>query len=426
MQVKPPRQTGGPNGVSASRPFDRWFRYPAGFAPTTLDLCLNALGPDASVIVDPFAGVGTAGTAAVDRGYSFRGIETHPLIAEIAALKFTRLSRERAQQLASVASDIAARADAVIASKKASQLAKESPLVLRCFDGNTLCKLVSLRAGIATAPENLRRYLRIALVGVLREVACVKVGWPHQRPALQRTPRFSSPTDRFLKRVGWLIDDLVEADGPRRGRVILGDSRSRHAWKQLLGGRLATACLSSPPYLNNFDYADATRLELYFFGMARTWAEMCRNVRDGMVIASTQQTSQIRTEAAWERLRLFRRTRKAAEKLAAELSTERRARQNGKEYDRLLPSYLADLSEVLELVSANLDEAGQVLWVIGDSAPYGVYIDTPKLIGILGVEIGLSHRSDRTLRPRGTRWASNGTRHQVGLSERLITLRKSP
>ena len=51
-----------------------------------------------------------------------------------------------------------------------------------------------------------------------------------------------------------------------------GDSRVPEAWESIAPGT-AKGCVSSPPYLNNFDYADATRLELYF------WARYARGLR---------------------------------------------------------------------------------------------------------------------------------------------------
>src|SRR5688572_26794222 len=80
---------GAPNGVSARRPFDRWFRYPAGFSPSTLSTALDAVGlADGDVLVDPFAGSASAGSQVIARGATFLGIEAHPLIAELAQLKF--------------------------------------------------------------------------------------------------------------------------------------------------------------------------------------------------------------------------------------------------------------------------------------------------------------------------------------------------
>src|SRR5260370_30282808 len=79
------------NGTSRIRAFDRWFRYPAGFAPETLERCFEvARVGRGDLVVDPFAGVATCATFAMAQGLRFRGIEVHPLIAEVGTLKLTR------------------------------------------------------------------------------------------------------------------------------------------------------------------------------------------------------------------------------------------------------------------------------------------------------------------------------------------------
>jgi hypothetical protein len=66
----------------------------------------------------------------------------------------------------------------------------------------------------------------------------------------------------------------------------------------------------------------------------------------------------------------------------------------------------------------------RLAWVVGDSAPYGVYIDTPALIAKLAAELGFKRGEDITVRSRGLRWRQNGSRHQVPLTERLITFKR--
>ena len=47
--------------------------------------------------------------------------------------------------------------------------------------------------------------------------------------------------------------------------------------------------VTSPPYLNNYDYADRTRLETYFWGIYESWADITREVRDNLIMAATTQ-----------------------------------------------------------------------------------------------------------------------------------------
>lgn len=408
---------GAPNGVSRRTAFDRWLRYPAGFSPATLTRCFSLLPQEESLIIDPFAGVATTGTRAIVEGHKFRGIEAHPVIAGMAGLKFTPLSMHTASELERVAKEMVLSLNVAGVRTDA-----ETSLVSRSFEIETLRELVALRESVNGAESRLLPYLRCALIGCLRDVASVKVGWPYQQPGVKRKPLHRSVTRRFVARVKWLIEDLALLPEGADASIIAGDARNPGPWHHALQKSKATACVSSPPYLNNFDYADATRLELYFMGAVHTWAELCKEVRSGMVAATTQQSTRGRAEAGWAVLRAIPKTERVARTLERKLNLQRRMRPRGKEYDQMLPAYLGDIFKVLRLLYQNIERGGVVAWVIGDSAPYGVYIDTPRLISGMAAEIGFTAVKDINLRARGKRWANNGTRHQVKLSERLLVL----
>jgi len=412
---------GAPNGASRTQPFDRWFRYPAGFSPAALKAAFDAVGLErGQLLVDPFAGVATAGTTARARELRFRGIEAHPLIAELANLK---LKRPHAlgdlEQLVDEAEELTGEVTRYL-------IKHEHELVRRCFDPDTLSELVSLRELITESDSPFRSHLKWALLGTLREAATVKVGWPHQRPNRPRVRRLvTDPLQRFVDRAAWITDDLALAPTGIDNRVVVGDSRLRDAWRRALGEEHPSGCVSSPPYLNNFDYADATRLELFFWGEISSWAEMCSEVRDDMLVATTQQSSRHAAEAAWHQLDQYE-IKPSLENLAASLTALRleRVGRRGKEYDRVLPDYFAGVAKVLKQLHHHLASDATVAWVVGDSAPYGIYIDTPTLLADLAEEIGFRFVNDVTIRSRGERWRTNGTRHQVPLTERLLVLRR--
>jgi hypothetical protein len=124
-------------------------------------------------------------------------------------------------------------------------------------------------------------------------------------------------------------------------------------------------------------------------------------------------------------LRSYGDVAKAIEDIVEKLTTERTVRRRGKEYDRVVPDYFLAIAQVLEQLATAMQPGASAIWLVGDSAPYGVYIDTPRLISELAQELGFSSEKDVVLRRRGQRWASNTTRHDVELSERMIVLRRT-
>lgn len=369
------------------------------------------------VTVDPFAGAGSVGTATIARGGTFIGMEAHPEIAELAALKFQRNGPPAA--LLEAAEDVAAESEALPTDG-------EHDLVQRCFAPDVLSDLVGLREAIIARKRSVWfGYLKWALLGTLRDVASVKVGWPYQRPAVERSAPYSDATKRFVQRVEWMVQDLLGAPAPLGSTVLAGDSRESTPWSAAFGGRAADACVASPPYLNNFDYADATRLELYFWGEVASWKEMCAVVRSGMLIATTQQTRKGIALAAADQLERYPMLCRDLEPLISRLVVERERRGRGKEYDRVIGPYFLGLAGVLSNLFEALKPGARCAWLIGDSAPYGIYVDTPALVATLAADLGFESLADTPVRTRGNRWRTNGVRHQVELSERLITFARA-
>jgi hypothetical protein len=429
---------GRSHGTSSREPFDRWFRYPAGFASDYAELLLDRLELTEGMVIDCFAGSGVTGTAARARGLGFFGIEAHPFVAELARLKLSPTAT--ADQVRALACEVATLARRP-GSSVSEPIDSEPDLVRRSFADDTLKALLVLKRLIRERlqdPAGL--YLKWALLATLRDVADVKVGWPYQRPGIARKPRHSDPITRFETRIRVMADDiesLAESKASlQRGswgsshavsQVIVGDSRDPNIWTQL--ATPAAACIASPPYLNNFDYADATRLELYFWGEVSTWKDMCREVRGDMLTATTQQSSVREMAAAIEDLR--GRTSEPSgpveeilELVESITEAKRQRMRRSKEYDQVVPAYFLAMWDILQNLNDHLAPGGTALWLVGDSAPYGVYVDTPRLIGGLAAQIGLDFAEDVSLRIRGNRWGQNADRHNVPLAERLIVFQK--
>jgi hypothetical protein len=402
-------------GTSRTRPFDRWFRYPAGFSPDALAAAVAAIGTTATHVAEPFCGAATA-AGALGPGRRMAGIEAHPLIAELGSLKL-RPARTDAASLRRGAEQSVKQAQEA----GAADLDGEHSLVRRCFTELVLGELVALRAVLDSKPRSpCRTHLKWALLATLRDVASVKVGWPYQRPSVSRAAPYRDAHARFLARAEMMAADLEAGSSLSGGAVTRGDARLASSWRRAAGGRYFDGCVTSPPYLNNFDYADATRLELYFLESGCSWAEMCRRVRAGMLVATTQQSSRGRSARALAEMRRHPGVAAKVQDLHTRLVSERARRARGKEYDQVLPTYFADMAKVITHLRDHSAPGARCAWVIGDSAPYGIYVDTPALIGALAEDLGFNVLEDTKVRSRGARWRTNGTRHQVALSERLV------
>lgn len=421
LDIQLPAKTGRKHGTSTRHPFDRWFRYPAGFASDHVEYLLELLGVAEGTVIDCFAGSGVTGTASRSVGLGFYGIEAHPMIAELASIKLQVDVDPAAlrEVTAAIVSRSTTEREAI-----AEVITDETDLVTRSFDPDTLAQLVRLRRLIQERePDELSIYMKWALLGTLRDVATVKVGWPYQLPGKPRQARFADVGKRFQERITWMVEDLQTLDADRPSAVVrLGDSRQSDVWPE---PGSAQASIASPPYLNNFDYADATRLEAYFWGEVRSWKELTTTIRGDMLTASTQQSSVIEKEHALTKLAPMSDVAQTVSTLTAALKNERQQRKAGaKAYDQVLPAYFLAMSQILENLHRSLAAGAMAVWQIGDSAPYGVYVDTPGIIGEIAGVHGFRMVSDTVIRERGQRWRRANSPVGVTLAERVICFQK--
>ena len=197
----------------------------------------------------------------------------------------------------------------------------------------------------------------------------------------------------------------------------LGDSRST-----TFDTASAKFLFTSPPYLNNFDYSDRTRLEMYFMGDALTWGDISEQVRTKLMTSATTQISRDNP-----RYVLKSEIENTAPKVFDFLSTSieslgklRLVKGGKKSYDLMVGGYFNDIFDILRDNRRILKPGGRASYILGDSAPYGVHIPTDELIGKLGLAVGFSEYKIEILRERGGKWAANPQRHSVPLRESIV------
>ena len=413
-------------------PVHRWFQYPAGYSYRLVESKIREYGLDeCHWIADPFLGTGTTSLSAKVAGVNSVGIEAHPFVYWVSWSKVNfehdieKLARkaEAVQDSAREFYDGGVQCDGIW-----------PELVYKCFDEENLYRLYALRAAILSAvvvdltPEE-RDFLKIALTATLRDVTSAGAGWPYIAPSkfAERTTQRDAFVE-FGRRCSMMVGDVVTMMAWSRPntehRLINGDARSLTEYAEESSIDLI---LTSPPYLNNYDYADRTRLETYFWGLYESWGDITREVRDHLIIAATTQIR--RTEM--QHTRWCPGIREACPAIHAELleiieqlAALRLVKGGKKAYDLLVAGYFEDMLKVIRGAYAVLKSGQPFILVLGDSAPYGVHVRTDEIIGELAVAAGFSKYDVEIIRTRGNKWATNSQRHKVPLRESIVTITK--
>ena len=180
----------------------------------------------------------------------------------------------------------------------------------------------------------------------------------------------------FQKRIGEMMVDLVLCPMRNSGaRIFEGDSRKLKA-AELNGGKFRL-CVTSPPYLNSFDYTDIYRPEL-FLGKFVSSNEGLKELR--------LRTLRSHVQVGWEEPKdedlgqLLSNSVADVKKHADDLWNER------------IPSMIQAYFEDIKVVLSNLRELAQEhssVWIVVSTSAYaGVEIPVDLIIADIGVQVG--------------------------------------
>ena len=413
---------------SLRAPIHRWFTYPAGYSHKFVEAKINEYGlTGGSTVVDPFLGTGTTSVAAKMMGVNSVGIEAHSFVHWVAKTKM--FFYHDLDELSRSVNEVTQQAQALVGETDWSDI--WPPLVYKCFTDANLGELDALRSAIleCEGKQHIRDFLRLALTSTLRIVTTAGAGWPYISPSKYHSRKTDkSAIAEFRARCHLMMADIQQTQTleiPYSSHdVLLGDARKLASY---VDEETIDLIVTSPPYLNNYDYADRTRLETYFWGIHESWADITREVRDHLIVAATTQVRM----SAMNEIRECPQIRQLDSGIHSELSDiigrlgDMRAVKSGKKtYDYVVAGYFEDMLQVLVGGLAVLKPGGHFALVLGDSAPYGVHVPTEQIVGKLAVAIGFSTYEIEQIRTRGGKWGHNTQRHKVPLKESILTIAK--
>jgi len=416
---------------SLRAPIHRWFRYPAGYSYKFVEAVFDTFEiKPGDWAYDPFSGSGTTLITAKQRGINAYGVEAHEFVHWVASVKLywnydLKALSERVENLLRLARSY------VFGQESLVNLDGVFPdLIYRCYHSQDLRELYLLREFSTQKVEiEIRDLFKLALTNALRGSAAAGTGWPYIAPNKNtgdKPPKKAYSVFEDILRQ--MISDLwIVAKDIKKCEIlnVLSDSRER----QNLENNQISVALTSPPYLNNYDYADRTRLETYFWGITTSWGEITEKFRNKLITAATTQVNRsvfpdLKTVLSWEIKYAHPKIYSELQTAISKLADLRLTKGGKKDYDLMVALYFNDVFKVLAETYRVLKPGSHFCLVLGDSAPYGVHIQTDRIIGELGIGIGFKNYTLHELRTRGDKWKENPQRHKVGLRETVVVLKK--
>jgi DNA modification methylase len=398
-------------------PIHDWYRFTAGFSYKLVDkIILEEKLNSKSVIFESFAGCGTTLVSAQKHSIPAVGNEGQELLIDIINAKLNwNVSLDNIdyhfRELFKLTNDF-------------SKSYTYHKLLESLYTKENLFQLYAIKDYINSIDSDVRIFLKLALTQTLHKVSIHPIAIPY----ISRSKYLKSELnayETFCITAQKMIIDLEKFRGIERSSSVY------HHDSRLLNPSIpdnhCSICITSPPYLNNLDYGEVSKVCSHFYGITDTWNDITENVRKNLVTGATTHYKDDDFEfSKWIEQDFYVQNKHIVDRLLPDIQRIKDisyTKKGKKSFDLLALYYFEDMYRVLMEMRRVLKPHSKAFLVLGDSAPYGVYIDTTKILGEIALNIGFENYEIVKIRERGTKWTSLKHRHSLTLSENILILR---
>lgn len=270
------------NNQGVSNAFDtinmarhRWYYYKEGYSPLLVEKAIeySKISKD-DIVLDPFNGSGTTTLTAATNGYYSIGIEVNPFTAFLSAVKnhntsidnISNITIEIKENIKSGNTSPLKGFSTFSKSEKNSSKWLFNDSVLDSFEGGW--------SYTESLPSEIKDIFKLALItaamkncNAKRDGKCLR----YRSSWLDNIYDDNSFLTTFEDNLQIIIEDISLSNISTIPTIINGDAR------EVLRNSVTEKfklCITSPPYLNTFDYTDIYRPELFLGKFVKTQQEL--------------------------------------------------------------------------------------------------------------------------------------------------------
>lgn len=398
-----------------------WYKFTAGFSYKFIDLVVDDMEKKPECIYEPFAGCGTTLVAAQKKRIHSKGNESQQLMCDIinAKLNWDIDGDICRNYIDTVLGEVQSRSNMDISDEY-------NELLCTLYDGITLKNLYLLRDSIRLLDnKKYELFLNLALCQTLHKAALHPIAVPY----ISRSKTLVNSGDALGKFKSISTQMLADLETmPHRVRmadVFKADSRFRNSD---IEDKSCDLCITSPPYLNNLDYGEVSKVHTHFFGLTNNWHDITEKVRHQLVTGATTHYRDADFKLdEFVKMDFALSNKGIIEDLVTKfygIKNNAKARKGKKSFHILMMHYFEDMYRVLIETYRILREGSKAYLILGDSAPYGIYIPTTQYLGEIAQSVGFGDYQIIKIRERGNKWKSLSRRHNIDLSENILVLNR--
>jgi DNA modification methylase len=360
-------------------PRHRWYYYKEGYSPNFVEKAIEYAGISKDdLIIDPFNGSGTTTLSSSLLGYNSIGIEVNPFTSFLSDAKAKNVE---VSQLNNIENKLlkAVEKGANSPLLEFSTFSKRDNLdkwlfndsILKSFEGGW-------QLSNSVSGYNLRKIIRLALISsamqngnAKRDGKCLRYRNNWDKNSFNK----DSFIESLLLNLSIIKTDLQIAQIRVKSKILKGDCRSILKTSNEING--FKLCVTSPPYLNTFDYTDIYRPEL-FLGKFITGSQKLYDLRLETIRSHVQAKWQVPTQNDFGFL--FQQTMKHI--------NDNKENLMHKNIPMMIQAYFEDMLNILQLLKAKAAKEAQVWFVVSNSAYAGLEVPVDLIIGDIATKAG--------------------------------------
>jgi len=385
-------------------PVYNWFKYKEGFSRQLVYNLLKELKIERKDIVfDPFAGCGTTLLACKEFGYKAVGLDALPLAVFVARVKLQDWS------------------DLGLLEKAVNSLVRERirkptisfpniSIIDKAFPKYIQEEILFYKEKILEYEQPVQDFLMLGLISILEYVSYTSKDGQFLRIVRKDLPSVKEALQRQLRR---MLDDLYFQQnalfkaGKAEVEIIEGDAREtslpRRYW-----GKIG-AVITSPPYLNRYDYSRTYALELCTL-FAKD-SEYITNIRHSLLRSHIESKIHKNKEINLP----------VVNEILQNLSLKN---LNNNRIPVMIKGYFEDMNLVIKQLSHYLKPGGVVALVVANSRFEGEMVPTDLILSELAELNGLKTEKIWITRYKGNSSQQMARYGKVPVREAIVFWRK--
>lgn len=348
-----------------------YFKYPCKFIPEIPRWAIRKYAiDDSKLIFDPFSGSGTTLLEGIIHNHSTFGTEIDDIAKLLIKVKTTPLNAEQIDTAKNLLQKILQRINNEDVIPNIAVINN----IEHWFSEENINKLGKLRTLIESIDDiDIRDFYKVCFVSIIKKCSFADdvSPKPYVSSRVKKIP--SEPIEEFYNIFSKYIASMIELSKlklTKNARIIPGDALNVSLDVQV------DLIITSPPYINAFDYGRTLRLENLWLGLLTE--EELRDKKKRYV--GTEKLKVDEEEANLEILNSSILLKQYFEKIV----------EKDKKRALIVKKFFEDMKSNLLEMKKILKSGGYYCIVIGNSTIRNVEIESWKIIRDIGIEVGFS------------------------------------